>query len=294
MSAKTRVGFVGLGNIGKPMALRLAGADAVELQVFDLAEAPVAELVAAGATAGESVAALANWADILCVMVRDDDQVHAILQEVLADLRPRSSMIPVSLVVHSTVSPGLPGELEAEVGKVCPFAIEIVDAPVSGGPMGAADGSLAIMVGATTECFEAIEPVLSVMGSKVIHTGGVGSATKFKLARNLMHFTAITAATEAARLAEAAGLDLIALGEVVRHTDSVTGGPGAILHRDTAAPIPDGDFWHGVFSHVRDLGEKDLRFGIELAESLGIDVPLARLALEHLGRGLGLEGAPGE
>ena len=79
-----------------------------------------------------------------------------------------------------------------------------------------------------------------------------------KLARNLMHFVAFTAATEAQRLAEAAGLDLVALGEVVRHTDAITGGPGAIMHRDTTAPLDPDDFWYGVFDHVRALGEKDL------------------------------------
>jgi 3-hydroxyisobutyrate dehydrogenase len=109
-----------------------------------------------------------------------------------------------------------------------------------------------------------------------------------KLARNLIHFVAFTAVTEAQRLAEAAGLDLLALGEVVRHTDAVTGGPGAIMHRDSAAPLAEDDFWYGVLDHVRALGEKDLSFAIELARSLGVDVPLATVALDRLGPGLGL------
>jgi 3-hydroxyisobutyrate dehydrogenase-like beta-hydroxyacid dehydrogenase len=284
----TRVGFIGLGNIGKPMARRLAANGDVELQVFDVADEPVKELIDAGATAADSVPALANWADVLCVMVRDDDQVRSVLTEVLSDLKPRTTMLPVSFVIHSTVSPSTPAELEAEVGKVCPFAIELIDAPVSGGPMGAADGSLAIMVGSSAEAFKAVEPVLSIMGSKVVHAGPLGRGTQFKLARNLLHFVSFTAATEAARLAEAAGLDLVALGEVVRHTDAITGGPGAILHRETTAPIEPGDFWHGVFSHVVALGEKDLRFATELAEKLDVDVPLARLALDELAPGLGL------
>ena len=291
MSIQTRVGFVGLGNIGKPMALRLAAHDAIELQVFDVAEEPVKELIDAGATAADSVAGMANWADVICVMVRDDDQVRSVLGEVLADLKPRDSMVPVSFVVHSTVAPETPTELVEQVTKVCGFAVEIVDAPVSGGPMGAADGSLAILVGSSVGSFEAVEPVLAVMGSKVIHAGDVGAGTRFKLARNLLHFISFTAATEAARLAEAAGLDLVALGEVVRHTDAITGGPGAILYRDTTAPIPDGDFWLNVFEHVRVLGEKDLAFAIELAEQLEVDVPLARLARDRLGPGLGLQGA---
>ena len=83
---------------------------------------------------------------------------------------------------------------------------------------------------------------------------------------------------------------LVTLGDVVRHTDAITGGPGAIMHRDTTAPIPDDDAWHGIFAHVLALGEKDLGHAIGLAEQLGVDVPLARLALDRLGAGLGLEG----
>jgi hypothetical protein len=111
-----------------------------------------------------------------------------------------------------------------------------------------------------------------------------------KLARNLVHFVSFTAVTEAQRLAEASGIDLNALGEVVRHTDAITGGPGAIMYRDTTAPLDTDDFWHGVFTHVAALGEKDLGFAIVLADQLGIDVPLARLALTDLAPGLGLTG----
>jgi len=164
----------------------------------------------------------------------------------------------------------------------------VVDAPVSGGAMGAADGTLAIMVGGTDEAFAAARPALEAMGSLVTHAGPIGAGTKFKLARNLMHFVSFTAATEAQRLAEAAGLDLVELGKVVRHTDAITGGPGAIMHRSTTAPIAPDDFWHGVFGHVLALGEKDLSFAIRLADELDVDVPLARLALDRLGPGLGL------
>ncbi|WP_418060377.1 NAD(P)-dependent oxidoreductase [Pimelobacter simplex] len=271
MSAPVRVGFVGLGNIGKPMALRLAAAPNIDLHVHDVAPEPVAELVAAGATAPGSVAALAAAVDVVCVMVRDDEQVRAVAAEVPAE---------TVLVIHSTVAPGTPAEL-AEGRRV-------LDAPVSGGPMGAADGSLAIMVGGAEDAFAAARPALDVMGGKVVHAGPVGAGTRMKLARNLIHFVAFTAVTEAQRLAEAAGLDLVALGDVVRHTDAITGGPGAIMYRETTAPIAPDDFWHGVFTHVNALGEKDLGLAIALADELGVDVPLAREALPRLGKGLGL------
>jgi 3-hydroxyisobutyrate dehydrogenase-like beta-hydroxyacid dehydrogenase len=277
------VGFVGLGNIGRPMALRLtsqAEERQLDVHVFDVAAEPLAELVAAGASAAGSVAELAERVDVLCVMVRDDDQVREVLGAALGVAGER-----LTVVIHSTVSPTTPGELADTAAR---HGVKVVDAPVSGGAMGAADGTLAILVGGSDEAFAACRPALDAMGSMVVHAGPVGSGTRFKLARNLMHFVAFTAATEAQRLAEAAGLDLKALGEVVRHTDAITGGPGAIMHRATTAPLAEDDFWFGVFSHVRALGEKDLRFATELADQLGVDVPLARLALDRLGPGLGL------
>jgi 3-hydroxyisobutyrate dehydrogenase-like beta-hydroxyacid dehydrogenase len=274
------VGFVGLGNIGKPMALRLAASADVDLWVHDIAPEPVAELVAAGARAAASVAAMAARSDVLCVMVRDDDQVRDVLGEVLGVAGDR-----LTVVIHSTVAPTTPAQLENTASR---HGIRVVDAPVSGGAMGAADGTLAIMVGGSDEAFAAARPALDVMGSLVVHAGPIGAGTKFKLARNLMHFVAFTAATEAQRLAEASGLDLVELGKVVRHTDAITGGPGAIMHRATTAPIDPDDFWYGVFGHVVALGEKDLSFAIALADEHDVDVPLARLALDRLGPGLGL------
>ena len=278
-----RVGFVGLGNIGKPMALRLATAPAeqgLEVTVHDVASEPVAELAAAGAEVADSVAELAAAVDVLCVMVRDDDQVREVMGQVLGTARDG-----LTVVLHSTVAPGTPFQLSDTAAR---HGVAVLDAPVSGGPMGAADGTLAIMVGGDDEAYAAARPALEVMGSKVVHAGPIGAGTRFKLARNLLHFVSFTAVTEAQRLAEAAGLDLRALGEVVRHTDAITGGPGAIMHRDTTAPLDPDDFWHGVFSHVAALGEKDLGFALALADELGVDVPLAREANDRLRTGLGL------
>lgn len=275
----TRVGFVGLGNIGRPMAQRLVAA--LPLTVYDVAPEPVAELVRAGAVAAGSVGDLAAAVDVVCVMVRDDAQVRAVLDEVLT--RAREGLV---VAMHSTVAPETPAalaELAAERGVL------VVDAPVSGGAMGAADGTLAILVGGSADAFAAARPALDVLGSMVVHAGPIGAGTRMKLARNLVHFVAFTAVTEAQRLAEAAGLDLVELGRVVRHTDAITGGPGAIMHRDTAAVLAGDDPWRPILAHVAALGEKDLAFATALAASLGVDVPLARLALERLAPGLGLE-----
>ena len=284
----TRAGCVGLGNIGKPMAVRLTAADDVELWVHDVVADPIAELEAAGAKQAASIAELAEAVDVLGVMVRDDDQVRQVLAEVLAAPR-RPAQRRLTVLVHSTVAPPTPAELAQ---AAAPHGVDLLDAPVSGGPMGAAEGTLAILVGGTPEAYAAAEPVLRAMGTKVVHAGPIGSGTRFKLARNLLHFASFTAATEAQRLAEAAGLDLVALGDVVRHTDAITGGPGAILYRDTTAELAPDDFWHGVFGHVAALGEKDLGFALELADELGVEVPLARIALDRLAPGLGLAPPP--
>jgi 3-hydroxyisobutyrate dehydrogenase len=189
------------------------------------------------------------------------------------------------VAIHSTVAPDTPARLADTAIR---HGVTVIDAPVSGGAQGASEGTLAILIGGPESAVGTVRSGLSALSNKIVHAGPVGAGTRFKLARNLMHFVAFTAATEAQRLAEAAGLDLVALGDVVRHTDAITGGPGAIMHRDTTAPLDPADFWHGVFSHVAALGEKDLGFAIDLADSLGVDVPLATLALDRLAPGLGL------
>lgn len=109
-----------------------------------------------------------------------------------------------------------------------------------------------------------------------------------KLARNMLTFTAYAAAGEAMKLAEAAGLDLQALGRVVRHTDALTSGPGAIMLLDSTAPLPADHFLHEAFTHTRGLGEKDLSLALALGQATGVDLPLAQVALGELAAGLGV------
>ena len=115
--------------------------------------------------------------------------------------------------------------------------MHVIDAPVSGGFMGAHDGTLALMVGGSDEAVAVARPALERLGTLVAHLGPIGAGTRAKLARNLITFASYAAVGEANRLAEAAGVDLALLGEVVRHSDRVTGGPGAIMLRDTAAAM---------------------------------------------------------
>jgi 3-hydroxyisobutyrate dehydrogenase-like beta-hydroxyacid dehydrogenase len=273
------VGFVGLGSIGRPMARRLlTWPDG--LHVHDVVPEPVAELERAGAKAAAGVADLAREVGLLCVMVRDDAQVREVVGQALGGAHEG-----LVITVHSTVAPGTPAELADVAAR---HGVELLDAPVSGGPMGATEGSLAVMVGGSQEAFERVREPLGLLGQRIVHAGPVGAGTRMKLARNLLHFVSFTAATEAQRLAEAAGLDLGKLARVVRHSDAVTGGPGAIMVRGTTAPLATDDPLFDIFTHTRALGEKDLALALELADELGLDLPLARQARQDFGPSLGL------
>ncbi|TDD37441.1 NAD(P)-dependent oxidoreductase [Actinomadura sp. KC06] len=273
------VGFVGLGQMGAPMAAHLAGDGLV---VYDSRAEAMAPLVQAGARAARSVADVAAHADLVSVMVRDDDQVRRVGAEVLASARPGTV-----LAIHSTIRAATAQDLAAQAGR---YGIEVVDAPVSGGFMGASAGTLAVMVGGSDEAFERCRDPFGTWADLVLHMGPVGAGTRTKLARNLLHFVAFAAAAEAQRLAEASGVSLRKLGRVVRHTDAVTGGPGMVMLRPTTAPMLPDDDLYDTLRHVRDLGEKDLSLAVELAGELGVDVPLARLSLDRLATGLGLTG----
>lgn len=272
-------GFIGLGNIGGPMARRLL-ANPDGLVVFDVRPESYEKLVAKGATAAADVADVARTADVISVVVRDDDQVRDVTTELLAASRPG-----LVIAIHSTIKASTAIAL-AEVAE--PLGVHIVDAPISGGAMGAHAGTLAVMVGGEADAVELCRPVFGHFASLVSHLGPVGSGTRAKLARNLLHFVAFTAVGEAQRLAEAAGIPVAELGRIVRHSDSVTGGPGAIMLRDSAGPLAPGDDWYPVMENVASLGAKDLQQALELAAELGVDTPLASMALQRLALELGL------
>jgi 3-hydroxyisobutyrate dehydrogenase-like beta-hydroxyacid dehydrogenase len=279
MSDIGAVGFIGLGQIGAPMAGQLVAWPG-GLHVFDLREDAMAPLVEMGATAATSVAELGAVCDVVEVMVLDDDQVRTVVGELLQT--PRRGQV---IAIHSTIRPET---AEALASTAASLGVDVFDVPVSGGFMGAAEGTLAAMVGGDRQAYDRVRDVFACWASVVVHMGPAGAGTRTKLARNLMHFIAYTGAGEAQRLAEAAGLDLRKLARVVRHSDSVTGGPGAIMVRDTTAPMAADDGLREIFEHTRGLGEKDLTLALELAADLGLDLPLAKQALEDFGTSLGL------
>ncbi|MFI9402802.1 NAD(P)-dependent oxidoreductase [Nocardia sp. NPDC052316] len=276
------IGFIGLGAMGAPMAKRLLEWPG-GLAVCDVRADAVLPYTEAGAVAAAAPAELAERASVISIAVVDDAQVRDVITGPEGLLRGAAAGTVVA--VHSTISDRTAEQLAAECAA---HDVEFVDAPVSGGAPGAKKGTLAVMVGGSDAAYERVRAPFECFADLIVHAGPVGAGTRMKLARNLVHFIAFTATTEAQRLAEAAGLDLTVLGKVVRHSDAVTGGPGAIMLRDRTAPIEDGDFWLPILRHVRDLGEKDLGLALELGNRLDIPLPLAELALELLGPGLGV------
>ncbi len=273
------LGYIGLGNMGAPMARRLLDWPG-GVTIFDVRAETMTPLAEAGAGVATSVADVGANADIISVTVLDDAQVREVVTELAANAKPGTV-----IAIHSTIADTTAAEL-AEALK--PQGIHVVDAPVSGGAGAAENGQLATMVGADRAIYEQIKPAFKQWASLVIHAGEPGAGTRMKLARNMLTFTAYAAAGEAMKLAESAGLDLQALGRVVRHTDALTGGPGAVMFRDTAAPLQPDDFLYQPLSHTRGLGEKDLRLALGLGQATGVDLPLAQVALTELAAGLGV------
>ena len=122
------------------------------------------------------------------------------------------------------------------------------------------------MVGADDEAFEKVKPVFEKWATLIVHAGEPGAGTRMKLARNMLTFIGFAAACEAQQLAEASGINLQDLGKVVRHSDSLSGGPGAIMFRDDMKPLAPEHFLHDMFVHTRGLAEKDLGLALALGE----------------------------
>ena len=273
-----KLGYIGLGNMGAPMATKM-----IEwpggVTVYDIRIEAMTPLVEKGASLADSVADIAA-ADIIHITVLNDAQVREVVGELAGHAKPGTV-----IAIHSTISDTTAVELAAEFK---PQGIDIVDAPVSGGAAAAAKGELATMVGAEREVYERIKPAFKHWASLVIHAGEPGAGTRMKLARNMLTFTSYAAACEAMKLAEAAGLDLQALGRVVRHTDALTSGPGATMVRENMNDLEPDNFLFQPFSHTRGLGEKDLSLALALGEAVSVELPLAQLAFERLAAGLGV------
>jgi 3-hydroxyisobutyrate dehydrogenase-like beta-hydroxyacid dehydrogenase len=279
VSNDLKLGYIGLGNQGAPMAKRLVDWPG-GLIVFDVRTESMTPLAEAGAQLADSVADVAKDADVISVTVLTDEQVRDVVGQ-LADAAKPGTVI----AIHSTIEPGTAAEL---ADSLRPRGIHVVDAPVSGGAGAAEKGELAVMVGADDEAYDTVKPVFKQWASMVVRAGEPGAGTRMKLARNMLTFIGFAAACEAQKLAEAAGIDLQKLGRVVRHSDAQSGGPGAIMVRDDTKPLAPDHFLYDMFVHTRGLAEKDLRLALGLGEATGVELPLAEIALRDLAAGLGV------
>jgi 3-hydroxyisobutyrate dehydrogenase len=276
-----KLGWIGLGNIGGPMAKRLRDHPG-GLVVCDVVAEAMEPFARRGAvTASSAAEVVAAGATAISVMVRDDAQVRSVVTELL-ETAPAGTLI----AVHSTIRPETAEDLALVAART---DVVLVDAPVSGGAMGAATGRLAVMLGGDPAAVPRCEAAFAGFADKVVHFGPAGAGTRAKIARNLVTFASFAAVGEALRLAEAAGIDLAGLGDVVRHSDAVTGGAGAIMLRDVTTPLAADDGLRPIFEHTLALGTKDLDLALALAADAGLDLPVTTAARQGLAAALGLE-----
>lgn len=276
----TRVGFVGLGNIGAPLAMRLID-NPDGLVVYDVRAEATAPFAERGAIVAGSAAELAAGCGLISVMVLDDPQVRDVVTALLT-----SAEGGTVIAIHSTISVQTAIDVAAQAESV---GVQVVDAPVSGGPVGAAEGRLAVMVGGERAAYDRCKEVFGSWAELVLHVGPVGAGTRTKVARNLVQFVGYGAASEAQRLAEAAGIDLRKLAAVVRHSDGLTGGVSAIMFRDNTSVVAADDPARSILEHTYTLGAKDLDLAVAMAAELGVAAPFSSLARERLASALGLE-----
>ncbi|MGN6475185.1 MAG: NAD(P)-dependent oxidoreductase [Mycobacteriales bacterium] len=271
-----QVGFVGLGNIGGAMASRLPPES---LLVHDVRADAATPYVEKGARFG-SLKELAVECDVISIVVLTDEQVRDVVGELVEHASPGTV-----IAIHSTIDIRTAPELaETAAGK----GVDVVDAAISGGPVGAAEGRLAVMVGGDRGAYEKAKPVFAHWADLVLHVGPVGAGTQCKLARNLISFVSYAAGGEAQRLADAAGIDVAKLAAVVRHTEALGVGSPASLMRGTVSPLAPDDPARPIFEHGCALGEKDLALAIAMGDDLGLATPLAKQALGALAFAFGV------
>jgi 3-hydroxyisobutyrate dehydrogenase-like beta-hydroxyacid dehydrogenase len=258
-----RIGFIGLGAMGGPMARNLAAAG-FELAVFDVdAERTRAAAEDFEASAAGSAAAAAEGADVLVVMVTNAAQAT----EALAGDGGAAAALPAEapVIVMSTIGPEAVRAL-AEEGR------PLLDAPVSGGVARAETGDLLVMAGGPAELFERLAPVLEAVGSTLVHCGEQpGDGQAVKLVNQLLAGVHIIAAAEALAYAQALGLDPAKVHETVRH-----GAAASFMLDDRGSRMLTRDF--GDVRSALDIFVKDMGLVVEAGAAAGARTPLAEVA----------------
>lgn len=261
--SKPRVGFIGLGIMGQHMAAHLLAAGH-PLTVYNRSPDKAAALVAKGAVACANPAQVAQQSDVIITMVgypSDVEQVWLDSDGIIAHARH------ALLIDMTTSSPALAKRLAQESAKA---GHQAIDAPVSGGDVGARDAKLSIMVGGEASAFDKALPILQLMGANIVHMGGAGAGQHTKMSNQIVIASTIMGVCEGLAYAKGAGLDSAALLQCIGG-----GAAGGFQLNVMGARIAKGDFAPGFFiEHFL----KDLGIALAEAENMGIDLPGASLA----------------
>lgn len=266
-----KVGFIGVGNIGRPMAENFTAPD-FDLAIYDAFPAAAAALEGKAKIAA-TPAAIAKHASLIGICVRDEKDVMTVLNGpdgLLANAAPGAI-----IAVHSTIRPATIKSLAADAANA---NIHIIDAPVSRGPTGLGAQKFVCMVGAPQPVYDRIRPYFEAFASDLIHAGPeIGAGMTLKLCNNLATYIELSAGIEAFRLAEAAGLSTDLVREVMMSAGTLTNSmsqfnqfvAAARGDRETNAPRK---LW------TISLAEKDLDCALSLAADLGVDLPVTKSA----------------
>ncbi len=259
--ASERIGFIGLGNMGKPMCLRLLAAG-YDVTAFDLVEEPLAEVADAGATAAASAAEVAAAADVLLTSLPRPDHVEAVMVDAgaLAALRPGACWVDLTTNRR---------ELVQRLADEAPDGVTVADSPLTGAVDGARNGRLTLFIGGDDATVARATTILEHLG-RVIACGPLGTGNVVKLVTNQLWFIAAAAIGEGFALGMGNGVELPVLWDAI--TESVG---DSFVARHDAPSIFAG---HYDPSFTLDLCNKDLSLIGELATTLGTDLPMTETA----------------
>ncbi len=263
-----KIGFIGLGIMGKPMAKNLIKAGH-ELVVFDVMKENMEELVAAGAIGADSSKAVAKECKVIITMLPNSPHVKSVVmgEDGILDGAKEGTV----LIDMSSIAPQASQEIEKECAKK---GIKMIDAPVSGGEPKAIDGTLSIMVGGDETVFNAVYDILKLMGSSAVHCGTIGAGNTTKLANQVIVALNIAAVSEAFMLSTKAGVDPIKV------FDAIKGGlAGSTVMNAKIPMITEGNFKPGF---KIDLHIKDLNNALETGHQVGAPLPLTASVMEML------------
>lgn len=263
--AKMRVGFIGLGAMGAPIARNLAKAGYLKAVWNRTPETAERVAEALSVSSAGSPAYLALLVDVVMVCVSADGDLLEVINDLVGGLNPGTIVID-----HSTVSPAT-ARKAAEIVRAA--GADFLDAPVTGGVEGAINGTLSIMVGGNADTMEKVRPLLEAESSRIVYMGEVGSGQATKAVNQVMCAGINEAVTEALAFAQAQNLDL------AKVMQAVGGGAAGNWFLDKRGPtMAKGTFAPGfkVALHF-----KDLRICLETAKQLGITLPVSEMTIKH-------------